>query len=112
IVSSVKNAFELPEHGTEKYIKSRYGVLLDELDNAAKEATTFFKFAATIEAIQLPEEVIYIGIVKDKERIDVIKNLTWNGHSLRTMNRYGAGTLSVNGDKVKIMTYETIPSPK
>jgi len=105
VETKLEDVFKLPEYGKKEYIRSRYGQLLQALDEVAANSKSVFKFGASVEEMKLPEEVVYVGITKGDEKTDIIKRFDWSGHSLTTKNKYGAGTLK--GYKtINIMSYE------
>lgn len=105
IETKLDDVFKLPEYGKKEYIRSRYGQLLQALDEAAANSKSVFKFGAYVEEMKLPEEVVYIGITKGEEKTDIIKRFNWSGHSFTTKNKYGAGTLK-GSRTINIMSYE------
>ena len=105
IETKLDDVFKLPEYGKKEYIRSRYGQLLQALDEAAANSKSVFKFGASVEEMKLPEEVVYIGITKGEEKTDIIKRFNWSGHSFTTKNKYGAGTLK-GARTINIMSYE------
>ena len=105
VETKLDDVFKLPEYGKKEYIRSRYGQLLKALDEAAAYSNSVFKFGASVEEMKLPEEVVYIGIIKGEEKTDIIKRFNWSGHSLTTKNKYGAGTLK-GATTINIMSYE------
>jgi hypothetical protein len=102
----ITHAFEQPEHGKKEYIDKHYGDLLRSLDAVAVSASSLFSFGAAIEELNLPEEVLYVGIIKDKEKTDIIKRFNWNSRSVLAINNYGFGKLGSGGVKKEIMIYE------
>jgi hypothetical protein len=102
----ITHAFEQPEHGKKEYIDQHYGDLLRSIDAAANNATSLFSFGAAVEVLNLPEEVLYVGIIKDKEKTDIIKRFDWNSRSVLTINNYGSGKLGSGRVKKEIMIYE------
>lgn len=106
--SFIKNvhAFEPPEHGKKDYIDQHYGDLLRSMDAAAASASSLFSFGAAIEALNLSEEVLYVGTVKDKDKTDIIKRFNWNSRSVLAINNYGSGKLGSGRIKKEIMIYE------
>jgi len=98
----------MPEYGKQEYIEQEYGELLRTLDAAAGNGSSIMTFGAPIEGMNLPEEVIYIGINKGEDKTDVIKKFDWSSSSKFTMHGYGAGTLSKAGVSTDIMIYENV----
>ena len=105
IMAGLENAFEIPDYGREEYIKPRYGDHLQSILAAANNAGSLFQFGAAIETMNLPEEIIYVGIKQGEEAIDIIKKYDWNGRSLISSGDYGAGTLSRGQQEWPVMTY-------
>lgn len=105
IETKLDDVFKLPEYGKKEYIRSRYGDILDQINNAADNSNSHFKFGATIEELKLPPEFVYVGFIKDKKETDIIKRFKWNRSSTITNGEYGAGYLE--GDKtINIMIYD------
>ena len=73
IETKLEDVFKLPEYGKKEYIRSRYGDILDQINNAADNSNSHFKFGATIEELKLPPEFVYVGFIKDKKETDIIK---------------------------------------
>ena len=103
---SVKNAFALPYYGEKEYITARYGELINTFKQAAQSNVSLFSFAAAIEKMSLPNEVVYFAISKDGEKTEVIKKIEWSGYSSVVSNGYGAGQLSTNDKTCLVMIYE------
>ena len=106
ITTGLTQAFEQPEHGKKDYIDKHYGGLLRAMDAAATDSTSLFSFGAAIEALNLPDEVLYIGIQQGENTTDIIKRFDWSGKSTLTVHNYGSGTLSSGDIKNEIMIYE------
>ena len=62
ITTGITQAFEQPEYGKQDYIDKHYGDLLRSMDAAATSASSLFSFGAAIEEMNLPDEVLYVGI--------------------------------------------------
>ncbi len=97
---------DVPEYGRREYIEERHGEFLRSVDAAAGEAFSVMTFGAAVEKMHPPAEVLYVGINKDDEEIDVIKRFDWNRRSKVTIDRYGAGVLGNGEASRKIMIYE------
>ena len=110
IVQGFQDAVQLPDHGKPEYIKPRHGRLFATIDAAAQQATSKFEFAAAVEKLELPEEVVYLGFKAGSGTTDIVKRKEWNGHNTLVWNNYGAGSLKVNGDNIEIMINEN-PGP-
>ena len=105
ILIGLENTFEIPEYGKEEYIQPLYGDQLQSILAAANNADSLFQFGAAIETMNLPVEVIYVGIEQGEETTDIIKKFDWNSHSLVSSGVYGAGTLNQGETSKEIMTY-------
>ncbi len=103
IVTGIQEAFEVPPHGTQEHIEPLYGDLFKELDAAADNADSKFTFGAAVEKMDLPEEVVYIGVNQGDSTTDVIKTGDWTSHSYKVINGYGAGTVSGDGRTMQLM---------
>jgi len=103
IVTGIQEAFEVPPHGTQEHIEPLYGDLFKKLDAAADNADSRFAFGAAVENMELPEEVVYIGIDHGDSTMDVIKTGEWTSHSYKVINGYGAGTVSADGKTMQLM---------
>ncbi len=106
ITTGISQAFEQPEYGKQEYIEKHYGDLLRSLDTAATTSSSLFSFGAAVEAMALPEAVLYVGITKGAEETDIIKRFDWNGSSFFTSGGYGSGTLSSADTSKTIMIYK------
>ncbi len=73
IVTGVKDAFKVPPYGTREHIEPLYGDLFQRFDAAADSADSKFSFGAAVEKMELPDEVVYLGIDHANETTDVIK---------------------------------------
>lgn len=105
ILAGIENALDLPEYGTEQYIKPRYGDHLMSIRSAADHSESLFQFGAAVETMGLPPEFLYVGIEQDDDKTDIIKRFDWSSHSLVSSGDYGAGTLDRDRDNRRIMTW-------
>ena len=106
ITTGITQAFEQPEYGKKEYIDKHYGDLLRSMDAVATDSSSLFSFGAAIEALNLPDEVLYVGIHQGQNTTDIIKRFDWSGKSTFTVHNYGSGTLSSGDIKKEIMIYE------
>lgn len=105
IVTGVKEKFKQPDYGKKEYIVKHYGKLLRSIDGAAHNATSIMTFGAAVEGLNLPEEVLYVGINKGKDKTPIIKRFEWSGISTLIMFGYGSGTLHKSGVRKNIIIY-------
>jgi hypothetical protein len=103
IVTGIQEVFEVPPHGTSEHIEPLYGDLFKELDAVADKTDSRFTFGAAVEKMELPKEVVYIGIKQGNSTTDVIKTTDWNSHTFKTVNGYGAGSVSAGGETIQLM---------
>lgn len=106
ITTGITQAFEQPEYGKKEYIDQHYSDLLRAMDAAATNTSSLFSFGAAIEALNLPEDVLYVGIHQGQNTTDIIKRFNWNGKSTFTVHNYGSGSLSSGDIKKEIIIYE------
>ncbi len=102
----IENLVDLPYYGREEYIRLKQGAFIEQLDNLATNNDSLFSFAAAVEKMHKPDDLLYVGIMHNGETVDVIKVDKWSGHSTIIMNGYGAGTVKINGNDVTFMIYQ------
>lgn len=100
VMAKVEKAMELPEFASAEAVEAAHGETISRIRTAADEAESIFKFAAAIEDMELGEDVVYLRIDDPSgEETEVLKRWDWNGHSTKIFGEYGAGMLSVDGEK-------------
>ena len=107
ISSGMKDLFELPYYGESEYILMHYADLLDSLETAATNSHSLFQFAAEIENLTLPDEIIYVAIEKGDEETPVIRKLEWSGQSTMVVGNFGAGSFNSSNEKVQFSIYQS-----
>lgn len=93
---------------------------VDQIDGVITAGPTRFQVAANLENAQLPDDLLYLAVVKegefgttDDETMEIVKRVEWSGHSWTTMNGTGHGTLSTpSGERPVIIVRQEIADPE
>ncbi len=95
--------------------------VIAQLDDAAAQSTSFFQFAAAVEALDLPPRVIYVGAETesngaddfgtfDDKETEILKRLDWTSRSARTFNNVGVATLGTgDGETTAVIIQRSGP---
>jgi len=102
----LESVIDMPYYGEQEYILSQHGTFINQLKAAAQGNTSLFSFAAAVEKMPKPDALVYFGIVKGKDKTDVIRKIEWSGRSTVVMNGYGAGKFNADGKQINVMIYE------
>jgi hypothetical protein len=111
----------LPEFARPETALTENADVIAQLDEAAAQSTSFFQFAAAVEALELPREVIYVGAEIESDEADdignfddketeILKRLEWNTHSIRIVDNVGLATLGTDdGETTAVVIQRTGP---
>ncbi len=91
-------------------------VVINQLDKAANLATTFPEFAAAVEALDLPPNIIYVAATDnattlapddlDDGRTPIIKRVDWTGRTYKVFNGIGAASLETERGPIPAIIIE------
>ncbi|MGC1480851.1 MAG: hypothetical protein WA771_10130, partial [Chthoniobacterales bacterium] len=68
---------------------AKYEDITTPIDEAAANSTTFFQFAATVEQLDLPPELLSVEADVDGDDTEILRRIEWNGRSSFTSNGFG-----------------------
>lgn len=105
-VQGIENLVDVPYYGREEYIRLKQGAFIEQIDALATTNSSLFSFAAAVEKMQKPDDLLFVGITHNDETVDVIKVSQWSNHSSIIMNGFGSGKVYIDGKEVVFMIYQ------
>ncbi len=92
-----------PEYAKKEVIYKKYSNLLASIDNAAKQSDSYLSFAAKLEKIEKPDEMIYFFLDSKNESRALLKKFKGMRTSRLLINGTGYG--QVDGQNIVIIDY-------
>lgn len=108
-----RNIKRAPEYSRPENVQAVYKDLITKVHTLISSGRTFSDIKQGFSDTNWPEEVLYVKIAEDKneakkrnaqaESAEILKRITWNGHSNYTINNYGHGHLHTPTGSVAII---------
>ncbi|EDM26800.1 hypothetical protein LNTAR_06129 [Lentisphaera araneosa HTCC2155] len=111
--SVYKSHKNFPEYAKKEFLYEKYKDYLNSIDQELASSTSLLDFAAKIEKLEHPEEVIYLCLEKesdfdnhsnDNDEIEIIKKFESGSKSTYTSNGTGYGR--INGQNIVIIKHD------
>jgi len=111
---------DFPQDATPAVVMQTRQPFVDQIDGVIVAGPSRFQVAANLENEQLPDDLLYLALVKEgefgsnkDETMEIVKRVDWSGHSWTIVNGTGHGTLATaSGERQVIVVQQDIADPE